>query len=111
MRIMVLCILLCSVLLSGCQSLSFQRPNYSLFKSEQEERTDALWRQGSGFNNPNVDRIRDGQTPLNFNGKPDNFQSAAEDIAGRAIGYALVFGIFEAVPTMFRGFANKLRRE
>ncbi len=29
---------------------------------------DPLWRQGYGFNNPNNERIRNGQPPLNFDG-------------------------------------------
>ncbi len=27
-----------------------------------------LWRGGYGFNNPNVERIQNGQEPLNFDG-------------------------------------------
>lgn len=27
-----------------------------------------LWRQGYGFNNPNPERIRNGEPPLNFDG-------------------------------------------
>lgn len=95
------------VLLSGCRTT---RPDYSLFKSEQEQQTDSLWRQGFGYNNPNVDRIRSGQTPLNFDGEPNNFESAAKDVAGRAVGNAISFGIFEAVPAIYRGFRDKLQR-
>ena len=32
--------------------------------------TNNLWKQGYGFNNPNVDRIRDGKQPVAFPGSP-----------------------------------------
>ena len=95
------------IALSGCRTL---QPEYSLFKSEQEERTDELWRQGYGYSNPNADRIRSGQDPLNFDGSPNTFESAAEDVAGRAIGTVISFAIFEGVPAMFRGLSKKLKR-
>jgi hypothetical protein len=93
--------------LSGCRTL---QPEYSLFKGEQEERTDELWRQGYGYKNPNVDRIRNGQEPLNLNGSPNTFESAAEDVGERAVGNAIAFAIFEGVPAIFRGLSKKLRR-
>lgn len=41
-------------------------------KDEEVKRTgwdpDPSWRQGYGFNNPNPDRIRNGQPVLNFDG-------------------------------------------
>jgi hypothetical protein len=43
----------------GCASRS--RPPRSSADSE-------LWRQGYGFNNPNVERARQGLPPLNFDG-------------------------------------------
>lgn len=42
------------VLTSGCAS------------SPKESHLDRLWKQGYGFNNPNPERIRNGQKPLNF---------------------------------------------
>jgi hypothetical protein len=44
------------VLNSGCAS----RP--------KESHLDRLWKQGYGFNNPNPERVRNGQKPLNFDG-------------------------------------------
>ena len=41
------------------------------FGDEDEEEgfdPDELWRQGYGFNNPNPERIRNGQPALNFDG-------------------------------------------
>jgi hypothetical protein len=32
----------------------------------KESHLDRLWKQGYGFNNPNPERIRNGQKPLNF---------------------------------------------
>lgn len=43
-------------LTSGCAS------------SPKESHLDRLWKQGYGFNNPNPERIRNGQRPLNFDG-------------------------------------------
>lgn len=46
----------------------------SIFHPKQEkpdknrEQIDQLWRQGYGFNNPNPERIRNKQAPLNFDG-------------------------------------------
>ncbi len=34
--------------------------------SPKESHLDRLWKQGYGFNNPNPERIRNGQKPLNF---------------------------------------------
>jgi hypothetical protein len=93
--------------LSGCRAF---QPEYSLFKTDHEERTDELWRQGYGYNNPNVDRIKNRQTPLNFDGSPNTFESAAEGIGERAIGSVIAFAIFEGVPAIFRGLSEKLRR-
>ena len=100
-------VLLALVLLSGCSSL---KPDYSLFKSDLEAKTDALWKRGYGYNNPNPDRLRSGQEALNFDGKPDNLKTAVGDIGGRAIGNVIAFTAFEAIPAVFRGIANKFRR-
>lgn len=35
---------------------------------EYESELDRLWRQGYGFNNPNVQRIKNGEPPLNLDG-------------------------------------------
>lgn len=35
---------------------------------EYESELDYLWRQGYGFNNPNVRRIKSGEPPLNMDG-------------------------------------------
>lgn len=32
----------------------------------KESHLDRLWKQGYGFNNPNPERVRNGQKPLNF---------------------------------------------
>jgi len=64
-----------------------------------------LWRQGYGYNHPNVERIKDGQEPLNFNG-----HTVAEDVTGRAVGNAIFFGIFEVASGLFRGLSEKLWR-
>ena len=103
-----ICIVLMMVIpIAGCRSI---RPDYSFFKSEHEEEIDELWRQGAGYNNPNSDRIKNGQTPLNFDGKPDTFESAVDDFGDRAIGNAVAFVIFEGIPALARGISNKLRR-
>ena len=107
MKPLILLLLAVCVCLPGCQAI---KPEYSLFKSDSEERVDKLWRQGYGYNNPNPDRIRNGQDPVNFDGKPNNLKSATGDIAGRAIGNVIAFGIFEGIPAVFRGIRNKLQR-
>ena len=106
MRKFTVLILLCLTQI-GCQSF---RPNYSLFKSESESNLDSLWRQGHGFNNPNIERVDSGKSPLNFNGNSNDFRGAAKDIGERALGNAIVFGVFEAVPALFRGIGNKLKK-
>jgi hypothetical protein len=35
---------------------------------KHDSEIDRLWRQGYGFNNPNAERIRKNQPPLNFDG-------------------------------------------
>lgn len=96
-----------TIAFSGCSTL---RPDYSLFKTEHEEQVDQLWRQGFGYNNPNADRIKNGQEPLNFDGQPNTFESAATDIGERAIGNVFAAVLFEGVPALFRGISDKLRR-
>jgi hypothetical protein len=41
-------------------------------KSEYDEYVDSQWRQGYGFNNPNPERIRKGQPPVNFDGSVED---------------------------------------
>lgn len=50
-----LALVICTIL-SGCAS------------DDHLEHTNELWRQGYGFNNPNYDRIKKGEKPLNLNG-------------------------------------------
>lgn len=47
-----------TIAFSGCRAI---RPDYSLFKTDHQEQVDQLWRQGFGYNNPNADRIKNGQ--------------------------------------------------
>lgn len=95
------------IAISGCRTL---QPEYSLFKSEHEEQTDALWRQGFGYNNPNAERIRDGRDSVNFDGSSNTFESAAENVGAKAIGNVIGFAIFEGIPAWFRGISQKLQR-
>ncbi len=96
-----------TIAFSGCRAI---RPDYSLFKTDHQEQVDQLWRQGFGYNNPNADRIKNGQEPLNFDGQPNTFESAATDIGERAIGNVFAAVLFEGVPALFRGISDKLRR-
>lgn len=41
-------------------------PTSGCASSPKESHLDRLWKQGYGFNNPNPERIRNGQKPLNF---------------------------------------------
>jgi hypothetical protein len=55
-----------------------------------DQHTEALWQAGYGFNNPNADRARKGQPPLNFNGteargRQASTQSRARQEAARAL--------------------------
>jgi hypothetical protein len=43
--------------------------NSGCASSPKESQLDQLWKQGHGFNNPNPERIRNGQKPLNFGGR------------------------------------------
>ena len=95
------------IFFSGCRAV---RPDYSLFKTDREERIDELWRQGYGYNNPNVDRIGNDQVPLNFDGQPSTYESAAKGLGERAVGNVLAGVLFEGVPALFRGIPDKLRR-
>ena len=93
--------------LSGCRAI---QPDYSLFKTEHERSIDELWREGYGKDNPNIDRIRDRELPLNFDGTPNTFESTAEQVGERALGNALAFALFEGIPAMFRGLFEKIHR-
>jgi hypothetical protein len=100
MRGILATVVLTGLLLSGCTG---SRPDYSLFPSEHEQRTNELWRQGYGYENPNIERIKNDQQPLNFDG-----DTPFGDLVGRALGNAVAFGIFEVIPGMFRGIWRKL---
>ena len=49
------------VLTSGCAS------------TPKESHLDRLWKQGYGYNNPNSERIRNGQKPLNFGEREESY--------------------------------------
>ncbi len=53
MRAIGLLVAVLLILSSGCAS---------------DREVDRLWREGYGFNNPNPERVRNGQPPLNFDG-------------------------------------------
>ena len=55
-------------------------------------------------------RMVKSQEPLNFDGQPNTFESAAKDIGERAIGNVFAAVLFEGVPALFRGISDKLRR-
>ncbi len=38
---------------------------------QPESEADRLWKQGYGYNNPNADRLRNGEPPVNFDGTID----------------------------------------
>ncbi len=59
MRATGLFIALLLVLLSGCAS------------DPHDSEIDRLWRQGYGFNNPNLERIKNGCPPVDFDGTVD----------------------------------------
>lgn len=56
MRAYGLIVALLLILSMGCAS------------DRQETENERLWRQGYGFNNPNRDRIRNGENPVNMDG-------------------------------------------
>ena len=95
-------VLLSAIFLTGCRGF---KPRCAIFKDKNAQRTDALWRQGDGYHNPNVERIKNEQEPLKFNGN-----TVAEDVTGRAVGNAIFVGIFEVVPGLFRGLSEKFWR-
>ena len=107
LKTLIFVALMIAVAFPGCRTF---RPDYSLSKSEHEKRIDELWRQGYGYNNPNVDRKSDLQEPTNFDGKPNTLGSAAKGIGEQAIGNAITFAIFEGVPAFIRGISKKLSR-
>ena len=63
----VLCIVGCSTL-----ALTYDAENGWRFgsqdKANDETAINQNWRSGYGFNNPNPERIKNGQAPLNFDG-------------------------------------------
>ncbi|HMO13684.1 MAG TPA: hypothetical protein PKD64_08455 [Pirellulaceae bacterium] len=61
----ILAIGLLTVVVSGCRSGILEFP---WFKSDQQVGLEQLWHQGYGFNNPNSERIRTGDRPLNLDG-------------------------------------------
>jgi len=78
------------ILLGGCH---IGRPNYSLSKSDSERSIDQLWRDGYGFNNPNIDRQKRGLRPVNFDGRTTD-ANIGERIVGRVVSFAAFELIF-----------------
>lgn len=58
LRFWRLMLLSCSVFFVGCAT----------DPDSEDDSLNHLWRQGYGYNNPNPDRIRRGEAPLNFDG-------------------------------------------
>ncbi len=69
----------------GCVVPNYSSQNHSRQHSPDQSDFDAdsLWRQGLGFNNPNPARIRNGQTPLNFNGQENTIENQLMNSAGQ----------------------------
>ena len=62
-RWMLFLVVLVSTFTSGCKSSNSL--DYRPWDAD-DYGFDQLWREGHGFNNPNVDRIRRGQPPEDF---------------------------------------------
>ena len=55
-----------------------------------------LWKQGYGFNNPNVDRIKKGLAPQNFDGSLENSENKSyfDELSSDFMSYAVKTAIF-----------------
>ena len=91
----------------GCRSW---HPDYSLTPSAEEEQIDSLWRQGYGFNNPNPERIRNGQPAVNFDGREATLENEIGDFIGRMIGNAITFIFIETGAAIWDGMKAGWRK-
>ena len=73
----------CMVTTLGCAS----SPDFS--SDDESDRTsdhlNSLWKQGYGFNNPNIDRRRKGLPPTNFGDRDDDDSNPLEEFFGDLI--------------------------
>jgi hypothetical protein len=76
MRRTILFLLLLISVGGGCRVSS---PVKSTDRGKDEFCADTLWRQGYGFNNPNLERMRTGLKPVNFDGREHNAKSIMGD--------------------------------
>lgn len=99
--LLIICILLSGTQL-GCTSMHTAESESSSMD------LDALWRDGAGYNNPNPERIRNGQRPLNLDGEEDSFENSAKDLAmepiGAAIGNFIFAGVSQFIHQVFNFF-------
>ncbi len=63
--------------------------------SSRESNLDNLWQQGYGFNNPNVERIREGKPPVDFRGNEQTFSNSLKNV-GSEIVMQTVGGIIQS---------------
>ncbi len=108
MRSTVCWLLAACIAFSGCRTARYEYPLFDE-PDEHDEWLNELWRQGYGFNNPNAERIRNGQEPLNFDGSEDSCDSIVDEFVGHVIGNVFAYTLFEAVPDLLRGAFAKLR--
>ena len=86
----------------GCAGFQQYREKQTALREQRSIAEDSfaeinnLWKRGYGFNNPNVDRIKKGLAPENFDGRPDNDgkKSYFDELSSDFMGYAVKTAIF-----------------
>ena len=89
------------LLASGCAHF---KPSSRNSSDHSEFDADSLWRQGYGFDNPNSERLRNGQTPLNFNGQENSIENQLKNSAGAFVGQMML----DTVMALGEGFWSKV---
>ena len=105
-RWVILLLLLVFASSFGCAGFSeYRRQKVERRRAQNQMRdsTNALWKEGYGFNNPNNDRRREGLPPVNFNGTPERKNNYVGDLIGDMITYS--------AKSTFTAVADRLRRE
>ena len=103
-------LLICVICLSstGCGGFAeFRRSRADLHRANRANtnQIDSAWKQGYGFNNPNIQRRRQGLDPVNFDGTTDRQRSKQSNYLGELLGDLTLYGIksiFTAVSNTFQ---------
>ena len=71
---------------------------------------DRLWKQGYGYNNPNIDRIGDGRPRFNFDGSRGDGKSAFRRFACDFLSETFASVVVWTIEAAVRSVGRKIRR-